>query len=141
MARPEAGLWDYLRGVLPAGIHYSRIESETSPGFPDVHYTLEGRSGTIELKSTKNPTGKYPFSGKDGPNKNQKFWIRDEIAADGVVYLCLERKPMVYLLRADLYYDELDRMTLTDIERVAILTWERGEDIRDRLAVALIPDD
>lgn len=139
MARPEALLWDHLRGLLPTGIHYSRIESETSPGFPDVHFTLEGVTGAIELKSTKRPKAKYPFSGKDGLRKTQLDWIRDELDAAGWVLLCLECKPYIFLLQAEMYYDELHKMTRSDVGRVATIVWtRRGPLPRDELAIALV---
>lgn len=139
MARPEASLWDHLRALLPAGCHFSRIESETSPGFPDVHFTVEGVTGTIELKSTKRPEAKYPFSGKDGLRKSQRIWIRDEIGSGGWVLLCLECKPYIFLLQAEMYFDELHRMTRSDIDRVATTVWMRkGPLPRDELAVALV---
>lgn len=138
MARPEASLWDYLRGLMPTGIHYSRIESETCPGFPDIHYTLENGSGTIELKSVPRTKAKFPFSGKKGLRKTQKDWICDEVAAGGFVLLILEIKPCIYAIRAEFYYDDLDRMSEEDISRVAVVGWERGDSVGDRLAVALV---
>lgn len=139
MARPEASLWDHLRGLLPTGIHYSRVESETCPGFPDVHFTLEGVTGAIELKSTKRPTAKYPFSGKDGLRKTQKDWIREELDANGWVLLCLECGPMIYLLQANPYYDMLHAMKENDLMRVSEVKWKRrGGDPRDELAIALV---
>lgn len=142
MARPEASLWDHLRGLLPTGIHYSRIESETSPGFPDVHFTLEGVTGAIELKSTKRPNAKYPFSGKDGLRKTQLDWIKEELDAGGWILLCLECGGMVHLLQAKMYYDELPRMTKEDILRVSYINWIRRHldrtIIGDALAIALV---
>jgi hypothetical protein len=137
VARPEASLWDYLRGLLPTGIHYSRIESETCPGFPDVHFTLEGVTGSIELKSTRKP-GKFPFSGDKGLRKSQIDWIKEEVEAGGWVLLCLEAGSKIYLLQAELYYDVLHDMDLDDIAKVATLSWVRGADFRDQLAVALV---
>ena len=137
MARPEASVWDYLRGLLPTGIHYSRIESETCPGFPDIHYTLEGVSATIELKSGKfNST--YPFSGKSGLRKSQILWMRDELEAGGMVLLALEVKPYYFLLNAECYYEDLHKMSFEEVRRVSTLFWEKGNDVRDRLAVALV---
>ena len=139
MARPEASLWDHLRALMPAGCHYSRIESETSPGFPDVHFTVEGITGTIELKSTKRPNAKYPFSGKDGLRKSQILWIRDELEANGWVLLCLECDPYIFLLEAECYYDDLYKMSRGGIGRVAKVVWTRkGPLPRDELAVALV---
>lgn len=124
--KAEASLWDHLRGLLPPDIHYSRIESETSPGFPDIYYTLEGVTGTIELKSVDRPKAKYPFSEGYGLRKSQYDWIEAEESAGGFVLLCLEIKPYVFVLQASLCYDELHRMTSEDIRRVAEIAWKRG---------------
>jgi hypothetical protein len=127
MARPEAAFWDYLRGLLPSGIHYSRIESETSPGFPDIHYTLDGVSGTIELKSTKKPRAKFPFSGGNGLRKSQIIWIREETDAGGLVLLALECGKQIFIVDAGPYHDHLYKMTSKYIERVSWLHWlKRG---------------
>lgn len=127
MARPESGLWDYLRERMPAGIHYSRIESlETSPGFPDVHYTLNGISGTMELKCKPKPTGSYPFKGtKDGLRTSQRIWIREELLAGGRVVLVLQAFQMIYFLPGQ-FHKGLDDFTIADIERAASLIWTRG---------------
>lgn len=129
----EASFWNYLRRLLPLGGHYSRIEShDTSAGFPDVHYTLNGSSGTIELKDAKHPGSKYPFRWTSGLRRSQVTWIRSEIEAEGNVILALQCGDWVYLLKADAYYDELHRMTEEDISRVARVKWRKkycvGED-------------
>ena len=123
----EASFWDYLRSLLPREGHYSRIESKTSAGFPDVHYTLDGVSGTLELKDAKRPTAKYPFSGKSGLRKSQLLWIREEIEAGGTVILALQCGKEVFLLKADCYYEDLSRMTKEEIGKVAKLLWGKGD--------------
>jgi hypothetical protein len=121
----EASFWDYLKKVLPKKGHYSRIESPTAQGFPDVHYTLEGVSGTIELKDAKRPGAKHPFKGESGLRRSQLTWMRDQCDAGGKVILALQCGDRVYLLDAALYDDELHRMTEEDIERVAAVSWTK----------------
>lgn len=127
----EASLWNYLRKVLPKEGHYSRIESPTSQGFPDVHFTLHGVSGTIELKSTKRPKTKYPFSGKDGLRRSQITWIEDEIESSGWVLLCLACGDYIYLLKADLYYDDLHKMSIDEIAHISKMYWNRRKNSPD----------
>lgn len=124
----ESSFWNYLRKLLPKGGHYTRIEShDTAAGFPDVHYTLNGNSGTIELKDAKRPGAKYPFKGESGIRPSQRRWMAEEIDhADGHVFLALQCGDRVYVLKADLYYDELHRMTEDDIDRVAEVKWRKG---------------
>lgn len=124
----EASFWKYLRKLLPAYGHFTRIEShDTASGFPDVHFTLEGKSGTIELKDAKRPGAKHPFSGKSGLRRSQITWIREEVEiAKGSVALALQCGDRVYMLNAEPYYDELHRMTEDDIKRVAWVTWKKG---------------
>jgi hypothetical protein len=124
----EASFWKYLRGLLPKEGHFTRIEShDTSAGFPDVHFTFPSsfhpNSGTIELKDAKRPGAKYPFKGESGLRKSQITWIRDEDEAGGQVLLALQCGDRVYLLKAELYYDELHRMTEEQIKRVATVEW------------------
>lgn len=133
----ETSFWTYLSKLLPRQGHYSRIETDTAHGFPDVHYTLDGVSGTIELKDTKAPRAKYPFSGKNGLRKTQQRWIQAEDDAGGIVLLALQCVDRVFILQAALYYDELHRMTLADIERVSILSFRKGQRTRPTLYAAL----
>ena len=124
----EASFWKYLVKCLPKEGHYSRIEShDTSSGFPDIHYTLSGNSGTIELKDAKRPGSKYPFSGPSALRKSQLRWIEAEIAANGVILLALQCGDRVYMLRAGDYYDGLHTMTLEEITRVSVLNWRKGQ--------------
>ena len=85
----ERALWLWLKRRIPSHCHYSRIESESSPGFPDLHVTNNGISLTVELKCSRNPTAKYPFK-VGGMRRDQIFWIKDEVAAGGIVWLFLQ---------------------------------------------------
>lgn len=133
----EASFWKYLVKLLPKEGHYSRVESHnTSAGFPDVHYTLEGHSGTIELKDAKRPGSKYPFSGQSGLRKSQITWMTWECDAGGHVFLALQCGDRVYVLKADMYFDELHRMTEDQIARVADQRWVK--DLKGRARDDLI---
>ena len=123
----EDSFWKYLSKLLPKGGHYTRIEShDTAAGFPDVHYTLNGNSGTIELKDAKRPGAKYPFRRESGLRKSQITWMTAECEQDGNVILALQCGDRVYLLKAVLYFDDLHRMTEEDIKRVSTLCWAKG---------------
>jgi hypothetical protein len=124
----ESSLAHYLSKVWPYQTHVSRIESETSPGFPDVHLTYRGSSSTIELKQTKRPKAKYPFSAKDGLRKSQLDWIEAETQAGGKVLLALGCAREIFFLDASLYAASLAKMLLTDIRRVAEISWVRGNE-------------
>ena len=124
----EESFWSYLRKLLPADGHYTRIESpNTAAGFPDVHYTLNGYSGTMELKDAKRPGAKYPFKGESGLRRSQITWMTEECDKDGQVFLALQCGDRVYLLKAALYFDELHRMTEESIARVAAVKWKKGD--------------
>lgn len=126
MARPEAGLWDFLRARMPAGGHYSRIESnETCPGFPDVQYTLEGQTGGMELKCNQFPTNEFPFAGeKHGLRRSQKIWIKDELIAGGKVILVLQAREMVYFVEG-FYCDHIEKWNEADLLKNCSLVWDR----------------
>jgi hypothetical protein len=124
MAKPENGLWKFLRARMPVGAHYSRIEApETAPGFPDVHYTLQGCTGSMELKCNEFPTGHYPF--KEALRKGQKEWIKDELAAGGKVILVLQLRQNIYFLDGHLF-SQLDSMTELQVNENASVIWEKG---------------
>lgn len=127
----ETSFWTYLRKLLPKEGHYTRVEShDTAAGFPDVHYTLNGNSGTIELKDAKRPGAKHPFKGESGLRRSQITWMTQQCDADGRVFLALQCGDRVYLLKADLYFDELHRMTEDDIARVSTVNWvKKSTDI------------
>jgi hypothetical protein len=139
----EASFWSYLRKLLPADGHYTRLEShDTAAGFPDVHYTLNGNSGTIELKDAKRPGAKYPFKAQSGLRRSQITWMTAQCDAGGRVFLALQCGDRVYVLKADLYFDELHRMTEDDIYRVATVRWRKGVGVPvTDLIEALLTDD
>jgi hypothetical protein len=112
---------------MPVGTHATRIESpDTAPGFPDVHYTLNGFTGGMELKCNPFPVGEYAFSGnKHGLRKSQKDWIRDEIEAGGRVILVLQAYVLIYFLDGH-HYAALEDMKTTEVEKKAVLTWARN---------------
>ncbi len=111
----EASLWEWLRDVaLPIG-HYARIESpDTAPGFPDVFFTVgqdprrsrrdtpptpgKAGCGTIELKATDRSM-RVPFPDEEkGLHTSQLRWIRDEVAAGGVVLIIAETPGIIYII-------------------------------------------
>lgn len=124
MAKPESSLWDYLRKVLPLGGHYSRIESDTCPGFPDVHYTVYGHTGTIELKS-----GKAPFKQR-GLRKTQIDWIAEQDIAHGAIWIIAEVDhddgPIIFLIDGNVYFEEFNSMDIRRLREVATYMWFRG---------------
>ena len=125
--RPEAQLWNYLRNrCLPTDrFHASRIEAETAQGFPDVHYTYRGCSGTLELKVSKSPNSKTPFK-NSRLRRSQEQWIEQEINADGTVWIVLGCGQKVYLLDG-LYWAFLKTLTITGLERISTFHWTRGK--------------
>ena len=136
-ADARGAFWAYLRKLLPPNGHYSRIESEQAPGFPDVAYTLDGVSGTIELKVAQRPGAKYPFSGANGLRKSQLRWIEEECAAGGHVLLALQVGNRVYLLDADPYACDLRNRTLEHIEYIADQRWTKGRGGKPPTAAVL----
>lgn len=124
MAKPETSLWDYLRTVLPSKGHYSRIESDTCPGFPDVHYSLHGFTGSIELK-IGNPKAKMPFL-KSGLRKTQMDWMEEEDKADGTVWIIAQVGDNCLLISGNNYWEDFNRMELADLKRVSAVDWVRG---------------
>jgi hypothetical protein len=125
----EHTLWKWLRDLLPPG-RYTRIESECSPGFPDVDYTVEGHSGTMELKYGE---GKKPLKGKI--RRDQYLWIEAEVKAKGVVWLVVEVKNFVYFIHGrevTKYLETLGSFELSAMAQIVVQR-RRGnkEDITD----------
>jgi hypothetical protein len=118
----EAALWGYLRDrILPKEGHYSRIESETSPGFPDVTYTLRGVSGTLELKFARHT---LPF-GDEGLRRDQIIWISDEVAAGGYVWIVAEFRDKIYFV-SGMWAERFNKFVLSDLETHAKLIFPKG---------------
>jgi len=95
----EANLWEWLRDVALPLAHYSRIESPTSPGFPDVHCQIaHGCTSTLELKFSESPTSQHPFKDKKGMRRSQVIWIRENLRSGGVVWIIAEVSPHIYII-------------------------------------------
>lgn len=109
----ETALWSWLKDRLPEG-HYSRIESMTSPGFPDVHYTIAGEHGTIELKKSRSPNAKLPFK-KGGLRDTQIRWIDDDTEQGGRVFIVAQVGEWVFLLNAVDVFRTFNSMTFEDL--------------------------
>ena len=90
----EKNTWEFLRDVvLPVKGNYSRIESpDTAPGFPDVHYTYAGCTGTLELKYARHVDPPFP-NYETGLHRSQLKWIREETEAGGTVWIIAELPP------------------------------------------------
>lgn len=94
----EASLWKWLRSnALPCG-HYSRIESETSAGFPDTNYCIQGCEGNLELKVARHAKSKYPFK-RGGLRTTQIAWMIDRVENKGRVVLLAQVKNDLYFFR------------------------------------------
>ena len=51
MSKPESTLWKNLReGTKDLGVFWTRLESWSSPGVPDLHGILDGHAFWLELK-------------------------------------------------------------------------------------------
>lgn len=108
MSEGSGAVWRYVRGkLLPPGVHATRIENEIGAGFPDVHYTYRGISGTLELKFLRKKN--LPF-GEEGLNKDQRIWIRDEVKAGGIVWLVADVNDHIFVLPGKIafLFNELD---------------------------------
>ncbi len=140
----EAALWKYVRTrLLPVAIHATRIENETDSGFggfPDIHYSLirpggTRSSGTIELKFLRK---KKPPFGDDGLRLSQKIWIRDELAAGGLVWIIAEVGKSIYVVRGR-NYKHFNEWTLEDFEDANDVVFQKGKPNRDeKAALALL---
>ena len=123
----EHALWIWLKDHLPIKCHTSRIESDTSAGFPDVHYTWGSVTGTIELKKSRYPNAECPFR-TGGMRQSQIDWIRDEIAAGGTVFLLVQVKQRRFLLEGT-FASTLNEMSLQEIARRALIEFNCVDDI------------
>lgn len=128
----EASLWKYVRErLLPRRIHATRVENETDSGFggfPDVHYSYlrpngTRSSGTIELKflRKRNP----PF-GDDGLRLSQKIWIRDELAAGGLVWILADIGKTIHLIRGR-FYTSFNDWHASDFMQSSTLIFTKGQ--------------
>lgn len=116
----EANLWKWLRSSLPKG-HYSRIESETSAGFPDINYCIQGVEGNLELKVARHAHSKYPFK-KGGLRRTQIIWMEDRVENRGRVNLIIQVKNTLYcfhIVDKRAWGLSLNSMTLEQIQKTA----------------------
>ena len=110
-------LWNSLRGSLPAGCHATRIENNIGSGFPDVHYTYLETSGTIELKSAD----RLPMR-KAGLRKSQIDWITAETEAGGIVWVLIQHKKTIFVLRGH-FADRINQLNLAQLAEYASAQW------------------
>ena len=117
----EKQLWKWLRSnALPRG-HYSRIESETSAGFPDINYCIQGIEGNLELKVSRSPNGEYPFK-RGGLRRTQISWMEDRTERRGRVTLLVQVGARLYgfhIRDKKSLGLSLNYMTLDQIKRAA----------------------
>lgn len=139
----EANLWEWLRDVaLPIG-HYSRIESETSPGFPDVYCQLgPGVSLTLELKCAKRPDASIPFTKKSGVRRSQIKWIRENVRNGGKVWIIAEVSPNVYVIPGK-YVDQINGKSLEHLRSISqcILSRKNGRKSAEILRMLLLGEN
>jgi len=74
----ESKLFDRIKKNIK-NVHFTRIESSTINGIPDVHGTGDGKSFWLELKSN---TDKFPRL-----DKYQMAWCYNEWKAGGRVFI------------------------------------------------------
>lgn len=118
----EARLWQWLRKRLPEG-HFTRIESESSPGVPDVNYCVRGSEGWIELKASKPMRSGHPFRRK-GLRPEQLRWIEKHLHHDGVIWIIASVGSQVYTIPGT-QADEFNEMSVADLENASWWTADR----------------
>lgn len=124
----EAALWKYLRDkIISQKVHATRIESRVSPGFPDVHYTYDGFSGTLELKFLRKAS--LPFSDQ-GLNREQLVWHRDAEEAKAIHLIVAEVKGTIHVIPGK-FYDKFN--AATNLLPLATLVIVKGHlELEDR---------
>ena len=105
----EARLWEWLRERLQSG-HFTRVESDCSPGLPDVNYCVQRSEGWIELKAAKRATG-TPFKTRGGLRPEQIRWINTHVSHGGTVWIIVSAGSSVYTLPGSLA-DKFNGMTV-----------------------------
>lgn len=130
----EESLWKWLKKRLPDDGHYTRIESDCSPGFPDVFYTLFGTSGTLELKFSKKPNAKYPLRGEI--RKSQVTWHRSNLEVEGLGFVIAEVGDCVFVIHHE-YLESMSQMDLTALTRASLFIMGKKELITVELKTRL----
>lgn len=75
----EGAFWKEIKKNVRCG-HWDRIESHaTAPGFPDTTFTIDGRSGKMELKYARNEVPEIRAA--------QVRWFKREVANGGTPWL------------------------------------------------------
>lgn len=133
----EAPLWKWLSARLPLG-HFSRIESETSPGFPDIYYQVPAvpamhigaarpaGCGLIEMKADKTGREKYPFRGADdGLRVTQIRWFEDYYENEGKNLWICARVGNSVLWIPGTRFTEFNAMSREELHQASILTFEK----------------
>jgi len=120
----EKNTWEFMKVILPIG-QYNRIESpDTAPGFPDVHFQLEGGiSGTMELKCAQSPNAKIPFPDTEkGLHESQLKWHRESERRGGNSWIIAEVAPFIFVIpgrKAD-YFNGATLEKLRDLSVVIL---------------------
>ena len=84
-SRNESGLWSLLKGNLPPGLEYDRIETGgTGKGIPDFNATWEGRDFWIEFKVCA--------GNKVGLRPEQVGWHLRRSEAGATTFILVRRK-------------------------------------------------
>tara|TARA_R100001591_G_scaffold40327_2_gene51979 strand:- start:1558 stop:2046 length:489 start_codon:yes stop_codon:yes gene_type:complete len=81
MKKRESILWQKIKKACPK-IHFTRIESKTINGIPDLNGCMASKEFWLELKSD--------FVGYPKLSKWQISWINKRLAAGGTVLICNE---------------------------------------------------
>lgn len=131
-AKPESQFWHRLRDATKTHpVHWTRLESWATPGVPDLHGIIDGRSFWLELKICKN---KIRVNLPKLLSPHQIAWQTSYLQHGGRVYNLVDR-PRSGLL--DLYDGGFDAM---DDRPLAVWSGQRHEydGLMDHLRSALI---
>jgi len=134
----EAVLWGWLRDRLPSG-HYSRVESETSPGIPDVNFCVRGVEGWVELKSTAKTSG-HPFRRRGDKGKGlraaQIRWITGRVKEGGRVWILASVGQTLVLVHGR-YADAFNDWSVEELIQHATWSSSRRAAVMSKLEVSL----
>lgn len=92
----ESSFWSELRPRLPRG-HYTRLESEISPGVFDVSFCVEGIEGFLELKYQRRLSGSLGL--RHGLRTTQLRWAEARLAHGGLLLAAVGVGSNFYLFR------------------------------------------
>lgn len=126
----EHRLWEWLRDRLPSG-HASRVESEITPGFPDVYFTMRhgkvrGITVVFELKFGKK-TARCPLKKKI--RQSQIDWHIEHERCGGIGWIVAEVGDRVFFIPSHwLTHAKLDQDSLLMLEHRSDLILKRRRD-------------